>query len=349
MIGELVKQDITDRQEKILYSIIDSYLDTAEPVGSRTLNKRYDLGVSPATIRNEMSDLEDLSLIMKAHSSSGRIPTDSAYRRYVDDLMNKINAKLDATENQSLSAINYNQFIDADKIIVEAARILSSLTNYTCITMIKMSSDVHVEHIELLPINHNNFVVVVVYSTGDVGNHIIHCRNILQEEDVKKINFHLRSLITKREINEIKTYKNELIRKLADYPFLIDSIIKVIEEEFNSFKELDFHTQGLTNIFDYPEYSDIKQLREFIEFTENKQNIMKLFQEEDAYFYVKIGKENSIDILKDNTVIVSTYLLNQRVKGKIALIAPKRMNYPKVIEAVMTISWKINHMINNRN
>ncbi len=345
----LINQDLTDRQERILYSIIDSYLETAEPVGSRTLNKKYDLGVSPATIRNEMSDLEDLRLIMKAHSSSGRIPTDAAYRRYVDDLMNKINAKLDATENQSLSTTNYNQFIDADKIIVEAARILSSLTNYTCITMLRTSSDVHVEHIELLPINYNNFVMVVVYSTGDVGNHIIHSNSLLQDEDIRKINFHLRSLITKKEINEMDEYKNELVRKLNDYPFIRDSIIGVIEEEFNSFRELNFHTEGLTNIFDYPEYSDMNRLKEFIEFVENKENIMKLFLEEEDYFYVKIGKENFIDILKDNTVIVSSFLLNQRIKGKIALIAPKRMNYPKVIEVVMTISWKINHMINNRN
>lgn len=348
-MSTMVKQDITDRQEKILYSIIDSYLETAEPVGSRTLNKKYDLGVSPATIRNEMSDLEDLSLIMKAHSSSGRIPTDLAYRRYVDDLMNRINAKLDSTENQSLSTINYNQFIDADKIIVESARILSALTNYTCITMLRTSSNVHIEHIELLPINTNNYVMVMVYSTGSVGNHIIHSSVRHKEEDIKKINFHLRSLITKKEIDTLELHKGELLRKLKDYPYIRESILKVLQEEVKSFRELEFHTEGLTNIFDYPEYSDLNLIRQFIEFVENKKNIMDLFQEEDDYFYVKIGNENSVKILKDNTIIVSSYLLNERIKGKIALIAPKRMNYPKVIEAVMTISWKINHMINNRN
>lgn len=346
----MIKEDLTQRQEKILYSIIDSFVETAEPIGSRTLNKKYDFGVSPATIRNEMSDLEDLKLITKAHTSSGRIPTDLAYRRYVDEIMNKVNAKLDSNDNKSLQIIDYNKFINADKIILEAARISSSLTNYTCITMLKKSLDIQIKHIELLPLNEKNLVMVIVYNSGDVGNHIIRTKFLLKDEEIKKINFHLNIILKSKGVHQLKDLETEINEKMSIYPGVAESLKGILSAEVDSFRELEFHTEGLTNIFDYPEYFDINRIREFIEFTENKKNILNLFLEElDDYLYVKIGDENKISILKDNTIIVSTYLLNQRVKGKIALIAPKRMDYPKVIEAVMTISWKINHMINNRN
>ena len=342
-------QVLSDRQKKILYAIVDNHVSTAEPVGSRTLYKKYDLGVSPATIRNDMSDLEDMQFIHKAHSSSGRLPTDIAYRRFVDELIESMNNKLMNHSSKSLTMINYNRLIDTDKVIVEAARVLSSLTNYSCITMIRKSSETTIKQIELMPINRYNLVMVVVYSTGDVGNRIIQNNIELSEEDIRKVNFHMNSVLRNKKINEIQDFENELVNRLKEYSHICNEILFAFFDEMNNFRDLEFHKEGLSNIFNYPEYSSIDKIKEFLLFTDQKENLINLFEEDDNnYFYVKIGEENKSKILADNSVIVSTYLLNEKIRGKIALIAPKRMDYPKIIEAVMTISWKINHMINSR-
>lgn len=339
---------LDERKEKILYAIIDSYLNFAEPAGSRSISKNYKIGVSPATIRNEMSDLEDLGLLTKSHISSGRIPSNKAYRYYVNNILNSYKKNIIIENQNSITKLTNNRYIDFEKIIKSSAKVLASLTDYLVITMMIKPLDIILSHIELLSIGDNDYVLITVYDSGDVNNSVIRFENKLEMEDLKKINFILYNALVGKNISEIDNNRKMIFDKLFKYDKLRKSIDYILKKEMESYNRYDITFEGISKIFDFPEYNDLEKARDFIKFIENKENITQLLsKEDDDYIQVYIGEENEEHLLNDNTLIISNYYLDSHSNGKIAIIGPTRMEYHKTIEAMLKLSWKINNLSNS--
>ncbi|MDO5755048.1 MAG: heat-inducible transcriptional repressor HrcA [Tissierellia bacterium] len=340
----MLNDQLTSRQKSILFAVIQSFIEDGEPMGSRTLAKKYDIGVSPATIRNDMSDLEDLGYLSKSHISSGRIPSELAYRAYVKRIMEDVFNEINTEASLAVSRMFSHHMIPWEKMIESAAKILSELTGYTIVSMIMRPLTTKIVHSELIAIDPKNFCLVNLYETGDVTNSIIRVPREPSVEEVKKMNFYLNSLFTGKDLLSLeKELKN--LQQWRRFPEIGNSIYDLIKNEISEFNKMDIHYEGLSKIFEFPEYSELSRAKAFIQFIEDEENIENLFIEsKNDYLDIKIGTENKADILHENTVMTSTYFLSNSTSGKIAVIAPTRMKYKKTIEAMMKLSWKINNL-----
>lgn len=341
--------NLSERKEKILYAIIDSYLKLAEPSGSRIISKKYDIGVSPATIRNEMSDLEDMGLLLKSHISSGRIPSNLAYRYYVNNILHSYKRNMvNKNNNNSIEVINKNRYLNFEKIIKSSANVLSSLTDYLVISMLIKPIDALISHVELIPLDNNDYVLLTVYDSGDVNNSVINFDVNIKSEDLQKINFILNLILVGKNIQELDGTRKVLYERLSEYESIRGLIDYILENEIKKYNRYEISYDGISKIFDFPEYNNLEYAKKFIKFIENKHNIVKLLsRDNDDYIQVYIGNENNEALLKDSTLIVSNYYLDNNSSGKIAIIGPTRMEYDKTLQAMINLSWKINNLANN--
>lgn len=335
---------LTDRQLKILYSIIDSFLNTAQPIGSRTLSKNYSIGVSPATIRNEMSDLEDMGFLTKSHVSSGRIPSDFAYRVFVDHILDLAFQK---TESSQLIPADspYSMYLDPEKVVKSIIKMLSQQSQYTVLGMVKKYEDLRLKHIEMIKMDVNQYLLITIYDSGDVNNSFIYLKHDIDQDELKKINFILNSYFIDLQIPEIQSMISDISKKFQGRSDLFQTIYEILSNELEDLNSPEVYHDGLSHIFDYPEYQDITRAIEFIRFIEDKNKIRELFEKVDnKYLNIQIGAENDSEILRENTVISSTYFFKSTILGKIMVIAPTRMDYQKTIDTMIKLSMRINNM-----
>ena len=337
------------RKVKILKAVISSYVDNAEAVGSRTISKKYELGVSPATIRNEMSDLEEMGFLMQPHASAGRIPTDKAYRYYVDDIWKKVQNS-NATNIDQLRSIIEEKANEIDSIFKNSVRILSQFTKYSSFIVAPQLKQAEVKRIQLVPITDRKILLVLILKNNIVKEVMLKLKSPVPLDQVEQISSMLSEKLYGYKLEDIrlimdnlivqfyhiKESSNSLLMELL--PFLVDQVGKL--ENFNVYAD------GLTNILNLPEYNDVVKAREFISFIEDKDSLAKLFQftgENDLD--VSIGRENAYEELRDCSLITATYKLNGKLIGKIGVIGPTRMNYNKVISTVRSMAEAMNEII----
>lgn len=335
---------LTERQNTILNAVIESYIYYCEPLGSRTLAKKYNIGVSPATIRNEMSDLEDLGYLMKSHISSGRIPSDLAYRLYVQRIFRLLYHKFKNQTALAVSSKIQNTPVDSEKMLRSAAKVLSELTGYTTVSMAARPEKMKIAHLELVPINDEDYVLVNLYDNGEVSNTRIHLQGYLRTEELKKINFYLNHFFRYVEIRELREAFEAFKLRVHDF-ILQDFIEHILLSESVQESKVDIEVEGLSQIFNFPEYEDIEKVKKFITFVGNDQKMARLFENGGrGYLDIRIGSENVDEELKENTVMMSHYFIGHEPIGKICLIAPTRMQYSRTIDAMLKMAWKINTM-----
>lgn len=341
------------RKVKILKAIISSYIDSAEAVGSRTISRKYELGVSPATIRNEMSDLEEMGFLIQPHASSGRIPTDKAYRYYVDDLWEKMmgtNSANSANIEQLINIIE-EKADEIDSIFKNSVRILSQFTKYTSFIVSPQLKQSSIKRIQLVPVTDRTILLILVLQSNIVKQVTLRLNSPMPEEQMEKISSSLSEKLYGYKLEDIGLIKNSLIKELYSLkesydesllellPFLIDQVGKL--EDYNVYSD------GFTNILDLPEYNDVVKAREFISFVEDKDSVVKLFEiTEGNDLGISIGSENKYEELRDCSLITATYKLNGKLIGKIGVIGPTRMDYKRVISTVKSISDAMNEIIN---
>ncbi len=337
------------RKVKILKAIISSYIDNAEAVGSRTISKKYELGVSPATIRNEMSDLEEMGFLIQPHASSGRIPTDKAYRYYVDDLWKKVwDSNIPNTDE--LKNIIEEKSNEMDSVFRNSVRILSQFTKYTSFIVAPQLKQSEIKRIQLVPVTDRRILLVLILQSNIVKQVMLNLNSPIPLDQIDKISASLSEKLYGYKLEDIYSIKDSLIDQLYHIressgnlllellPFLVDQIGKL--EDFNVYAD------GLTNILDLPEYNDVVKAREFISFVEDKDSMAKLFKftgENDLD--ISIGRENEYEELRDCSLITATYKLNGKLIGKIGVIGPTRMNYTNVISTVKSMSEAMNEII----
>lgn len=337
------------RKVTILKAIINSYIDNAEAVGSRTISKKYELGVSPATIRNEMSDLEEMGFLIQPHTSSGRIPTDKAYRYYVDDLWKKVlnsnNPNIDQLRNIIEEKSN-----EMDSVFKNSVRILSQFTKYTSFIVAPQLKQSTIKRIQLVPITDRKILLVLVLQSNIVKQVMLNLNSPIPLEQMDRISASLSEKLYGYKLEDIDSIKDSLINELYHLresssdsllellPFLMDQVGKL--------EDLNIYSDGLTNILDLPEYNDVVKAREFISFVEDKNCLAKLFQYTGGNdISISIGRENEYEELRDCSLITATYKLNGKLIGKIGVIGPTRMDYSKVISTVKSISDAMNEII----
>ena len=342
---------LDDRKLTILNAIIRTYLETGEPVGSRTISKYTDLNLSSATIRNEMSDLEEMGFIVQPHTSAGRIPTDKGYRFYVDQLVNEKTQQV--TTMNSLMIAKTNRM---EEILKQVVRMLATNTNYTTLISSPSYKGNKVKFIQLSRLNDHQLLNVVVIEGNIVKNHILDVEEEITEEQVLKLNLLLNTRLnglTLAEINLglISNIKQEAGVHTEVVSDVLDTIADVIRAETD--ENMEIYTSGANNIFRYPELADSSRASQLIGTIEDKNglaDLVKMTQEgesDETGIQVYIGEESSVESMKDCSVVTATYDLGDGMQGTIGIIGPKRMDYEKVMSNLKQVKESLNDAFRN--
>jgi heat-inducible transcriptional repressor len=340
--------ELDDRKLKILQAIIQNYLETGEPVGSRTISKYTDLNLSSATIRNEMSDLEDMGFIKQPHTSAGRIPTDKGYRLYVDILLLEKNKEL-----ENMKGILIEKADRLENILQQVAKLLAANTNYT--TMITTPQyKKKVKLIQLTEIGDDQLLAVIVFEKNIVKNKIIKLNAPLNKETILKLNIVFNTFLQGLDLTSINLpVITKMKEQAGEYREIVNDILDAIVQAVAEEEELKIYTSGATNILRYPELSDIEKASELLYTLEEKKMLSNLIQhrmddEESRGIQVYIGNETPIEAMKDCAVVTATYEIEEGVYGKVGIIGPKRMDYEKVVATLQNLMVQLDDIFKNK-
>ncbi|NLY86389.1 MAG: heat-inducible transcription repressor HrcA [Tissierellia bacterium] len=339
---------LDERKLKILYAIINSYILSAEPIGSRTITKQYDLGISSATVRNEMSDLEDLGYLNKPHSSAGRVPSDKAYRLYVDQLLKMIKPKIDYDRKEEIKKALLKEAREIDQLLQNSAKILSAITSYTALAVSPKMMGARIKLIQLVPIDEFQVLLTIVSDTGVVKNSIFRLDIGVYEDQINTISNMLNHKLKGLPIDKVNDdLANEIMMEIYEYKNVIDEIIPIISKSLEDVQDVDIYADGITKILDLPEYKDLEKAKTFISFIEDKDTIIELLLNNSLTqdIEISIGSENIYDPIKDCSLITANYRLGDRVVGKVGVIGPTRMDYYNVIKNLYLVSLNISEII----
>lgn len=323
--------DLGNRKLHILQSIIDDYIVSGEPVGSRTLARKYDMGFSSATIRNEMADLEEMGYLLQPHTSAGRVPSDKAYRLYVDRLM-KVRA-LSNTEAQSIKHLFDERVSRIEQVILEASKVLSDITHYTAVLLGPQTDRVLIRHIHLVPIGDDQVLMVVVTNSGVIKDIVIRVPGGVQSSFLERISNMLSERCQDLCLGEMG---NEMLQELKRHIDRERDFFNAMVDAFTgTLRDRDVYLGGTTNIFNYPEYQDILRARNFLNLMEKRNLLYDMLKDIDQEgVNVTIGRENVLEELQEFSVVTASYRAGGRVLGSIGLIGPTRMEYAKAISTL---------------
>lgn len=333
--------ELDERKIKILDAIIRNYLETGEPVGSRTISKFTDLNLSSATIRNEMSDLEELGYILQPHTSAGRIPSDKGYRFYVDHLMKEKDKEVAEMKD---FVIEKTEKMEA--VLKQVAKLLANNTNYA--TMITAPSYHHnkIKFIQLSHMDEEQILAVVVLNNNIVKNQVITVEEPLDNETLLKLNILLNSGLNGLSLQEINLVTIARLKEQAGiHSSIVGNVMDTLAQALSEEEDLQIYTSGATNILKYPELSDSERATNLIAAFEEKEELKSLVAEtlsdEETGIQVYIGNETPIRTMQDCSVVTATYELGEGVKGTIGIIGPKRMDYENVMDNLKTLKKQL--------
>jgi len=335
---------LNNRKRLILQAIIEDYINTAEPVGSRTISKKYLTSVSSATIRNEMADLEEMGYIEQPYTSAGRIPSDKGYRLYVDSIMaqNMLNTKkVEYIKKELIDTLG-----EIDDLIKHASKLLSNMTKYASIAMAPQYGKTRLKHIQLIGIDNFNVLSVIVTDVGIVKNSVIRMEESLDIRTLDKISNMLNDKLTGLSLDKLKNLDlSGLTSGINGYNELL---IKVLPELFQALKysdKIEVYHEGVANLLDLPEYSDVQKAREFLNILDEHDLLFDVLEDKSEDLSVTIGKENKINQLKNCSLITATYSFNGKIIGSIGVVGPTRMEYSKVISLVDCLTQNLNDIL----
>lgn len=336
-----------ERKRKLLKAIVKDYVDTAEPVGSRTIAKKYDLGVSSATIRNEMSDLEDLGYIEQPHVSAGRIPSQKGYRYFVDYLMEK--ESIDPGEISAINNLFSHKLIEIDEILKESCRLLSHLTNYTALVALPHMEGDTLNYLQLLLLGTNQVLVVMVTKNGLVNNRVFDFQRPIMPDALGQWEQHLRQKFLKMDIATVNEQLLAEMTKLfaGEYESPAAVIAKKAQVSGNDNKVF---LVGSSNMLKQPEFQDIdkvKYILELLEQDERMRQLMAPVREGDVN--VSIGPELPYAEMKECSLVTATYSVDGKIIGTVGVLGPTRMAYSKTVSMVDYMAHQLSDIFKIRN
>lgn len=335
---------LDERKRRILQAIVDDYIDTAEPVGSRTIARKHELGFSSATIRNEMADLEEMGYISQPYTSAGRIPSDKGYRLYVDQLM-----KIRQLTEDEIRLIKDAMEVKIDELchlIKQAAMVISRFTRYTSMAITPQLMKSSIKTIQLVPIDPGKLLLIVVTNTGVIKNMMVKVAETITSDSAIRISNMLNDKLCGLMLEKINYMLISDIEKEIFMPK--DILLPIWEALINCINQIispEIYLDGATNILNFPEFKDIVKAREFLSMLDEKDLLCKIL----SYSYdngrainIKIGSENDIEEMKECSLITTTYSVENKVIGSVGVIGPTRMEYARVISSLNYIKSKIN-------
>lgn len=336
--------DLQERKLKILHAIVQDYITNAEPVGSRTIAKNYNLGISPATIRNEMADLEEMGFLEQPHTSSGRVPSDKAYRLYVDQLMRvgRLNKVIEETISRE-----YKEYAgEVEKLISRTSKILSHFTNYTSLALTPQLYESSIKHIQMMPLQEDKILIVIITREGVVKNIAIKMECYIKDTTLNKFSNILNQCLKGSNISQVE---EEVLEKLTELDkkesMLLQQLMPILRETLFSHENIKIYSDGITNIFNFPEFRDIQRAKDFIDLWEKKKILTQLLSTNKGKgIRITIGEENSVSEMKDYSLITATYQLNDKVLGSLGVIGPTRMHYSKVVALLNYLTKELNDL-----
>lgn len=329
--------ELDERKMKILKAIIQTYMETGEPVGSRTISKYTDLNLSSATIRNEMADLEELGLIIQPYTSAGRIPSDKGYRLYVDNLMEEKEREVSEMKNFLIQRVDR-----VELLLKQMAKLLAVNTNYATMISAPRYHGNKLKFIQLSRVEEGKLLAVVVVEGNIIKNTILNVDGNISNEDVLQLNILLNSTLNGLTIDEINLgLITKLKEKAGDHSGVVGSVLEAVADAIKVDEEQpQIYTSGATNIFKYPELSDGTKASSLISAFEDKHELMELINDasdEEHGIQVYIGNETPVQSMKDCSVVTANYELGGGMKGTIGIIGPKRMDYERVVSTLKTL------------
>lgn len=341
--------ELDERKLKILQAIIRNYMETGEPVGSRTISKYSDLNLSSATIRNEMSDLEEMGYILQPHTSAGRIPSDKGYRLYVDRMM-----KEKEQEVRELKELMIERTDKMERVLKQVVKVLAANTNYATMVSAPACHRNKLKFIQLSKVSSTQILTVIMMEGNLVRNKVIPVTEELDQETVLKLNILLNSVLNGLAIEEINLAMIKNLKEQAGiHSGLVADVIDAVAEVIHSEEEVEIYTSGTTNIFRYPELSENGKASELLSTFEEKQELTDLVNrtlegsgERDIQVY--IGQELPVQAMKDCSVVTATYELGDGLRGTIGIIGPKRMDYENVVNTLKTLTDQLDEIYNRK-
>lgn len=347
-LKEVSGVSLDERKLKILQAIINDYIATAEPVGSRTIAKKYDLGVSSATIRNEMSDLEEMGFIIQPHASAGRIPSDLGYRLYVDNIMKR--HKLGENERKLASGLISRNINQIQYLMDETARLISKLTNYAAIFSEPVCKNTKILKIQLMSLE-NNALMILIAIDGNIVKHKIITVNYMPDDSRLYEISNVASELLKDQIAENidAGCKEALYRELNGYDEIVTALLDAIEEFAESEDKGKVHISGTNNMLAYPEFSDVEKAKNLFQTLEHEEALSKLLSEpkNNSDIQIYIGNETGIEEMKDCSIVTTTYEFGDNITGTIGILGPTRMDYSQVVSVLNGMVENIEDVLNN--
>ncbi len=324
-----------ERKKRILQAIIDDYIDTAEPIGSRTIARKHELGLSSATIRNEMADLEEMGYLAQPHTSAGRIPSDKGYRLYVDKLMPAHALKAEDIEKlRSEMELRINEL---SQLLRQASAVLSRFTKYTSMAISPQLKASTIKAIQVVPIEPGKALVIVVNNADIVRNGLVKISEYIKPEALIKISNILNNKLSGLAIQQVNLHIIKDLERETGVPGEI--LMPILDGAADCIEQIDnqeVYVEGTTNILNYPEFRDVMKAREFMNMIDEKTSISRALLDnvDPDGISVRIGTENDLSCIKDCSIITINYNIADTLSGTIGIIGPTRMEYPKVISSL---------------
>lgn len=341
--------EIDDRKLKILKAIISNYLETGEPVGSRTISKFMDLNLSSATIRNEMQDLEEMGFLKQPYTSAGRIPTDKGYRLYVDQMMVEKDSEMEEMKTQLLERVD-----KMESMLKQVAKVLAYNTNYAALVSAPQYQNSKLKFIQLSQVDDNQMLAVIVVDNNVIRNKLIPIDRPMENDEILKLNVLLNTFLQGASLQDINLEMIHTIKNQAgEYAEVMEGIFQGITEAIHEADEVEIYTNGATNMLKYPELGNVEQTTKLLEALEDRQGLDELIDEtlhndSDTGIQVYIGEETPVSSMKDCSIVTATYELAEGAKGTIGIIGPKRMDYQKVVSTLKNLTGELDEIFKKK-
>ncbi len=340
-----MRQVLSERKQKILDAVINEYVTNAEPVGSRTIARRYSMKLSPATIRNEMADLEDMGLLEQPHTSAGRIPSHKGYRFFVDNLMGDFLLNKD---EQNTIRDSLDKAREIEKVISEASRVLSAAARHTSLILGPQFRNSSFHQMKILPLNERQGLVVLITGLGFIKNRVIDLPKSLTAGELQQVVGYLNRKLFGLTIDQVtESLVNELKRDLFRRMELLEQAFLLLEESLKEEEKVRVFLGGTTNILNQPEFMDVDKIKKFLNLFEQDHILSSLLEgesEKKEGVIIRIGKENQLKDIHECTLVTCTFSIGKGSVGRLGVLGPTRMNYARVVSLVKFMARHLNRV-----
>lgn len=324
--------ELSERKKKILRAVVESYVQTAEPVGSKAILELADLNVSSATIRNELSDLTEQGYLEQPHTSAGRIPSPKGYRLYVNELMEE--QRLSIEETRQINEALHLKMQELDKVIDQAGRMVSQLTNYPAFALAGGARRTTIRRFDLIMVDVNSFIVVAMTDNNVVKNKLIHLPAELSEPQLQLLTTLLNSSFVGKTLDELTPELMRVAEHAAGSSYgLISLVVSFAMEILDDMENSPVYTSGTSHILNQPEYQDVGKAKKLMNYLSEDHSLVQslaLPNMDADNTRILIGPENVADELKDTSVVLASYDIGDGLRGVIGVVGPTRMDYAKV-------------------